>query len=178
MAGTKKKHLVLKTIGIIFGILLGLFILIGVIAVNTTPGSPTKSREKEAQAIESQQPNLESRSQNLNTENLLMRASFIEAPVVNAMGKKIGTRAYITLSRELLLEVVSLDDVAEFYKSFQGKEYNWVSVICPEGTGLVFGGGGSMATYGKIDKFGRMDGDIHWTIIYDETLDTFRELEF
>jgi hypothetical protein len=107
-----------------------------------------------------------------------MRAAFIEAPVVNAMGKKIGTRAYITLSRELLLEAVSLDDVAEFYKSFQGKDYNWVSIICPEGMGLVFGGGEGMATYGTVDKIGRMDGPIHWTIIYDEALDTFRELKF
>jgi hypothetical protein len=84
----------------------------------------------------------------------------------------------VTIPRDVLLEVVTLDDVTEFYRSFQGKGYNWVSIMCPEGTGLIFGGAEPMASYGPLDKFGRMDGDIHWTIIYDETIGTFRELEF
>jgi hypothetical protein len=112
------------------------------------------------------------------SDNILLNSTLIEAPIINALGRNIGTRAYITLPQDVLLEVVTLDDVAEFYWSFQGKEYNWVSIMCPEGTGLVFGGAGSMASYGKIDSIGRMDGDTHWIIIYDETIGTFRELEF
>jgi hypothetical protein len=111
------------------------------------------------------------------SENILLRTNLIEAPVVNGFGEKIGTWAYITLPQDVLLEVVTLDDVAEFYQSFQGKGYNRVSIMCPEGTGLVFGRDEPMASYGPLDKFGRMAGDTHWTIIYDETIGTFRELK-
>ncbi|MDR1637991.1 MAG: hypothetical protein LBR93_11730 [Treponema sp.] len=120
-----------------------------------------------------QQPVTQARS-----DNILMNTALIEAPVVNGFNQRIGTRAYITLPQEILLEVVSLEDVTEFYWSFQGKGYNWVSIICPEGTGLVFGGAGPMASYGKVDELGRMDGDTHWVIIYDETIGNFRGLKF
>lgn len=142
-------------------------------------GPITAVEEVTTQTIEPEQPVREPPKSPAVSENPLMRATLIEAPVVNGLGKRIGTRAYITLPQELLLEVVSMEDVAEFYLSFKGKGYNWVSVICPEGTGLVFAGDDSgMATYGTVDKTGRMDGPIHWTITYDETAGTFKELKF
>lgn len=115
--------------------------------------------------------------QNTDHQNLLMMTRISEAPVKNGLGQRIGTRAYITVSQKVFLENVSLDDVAEFYKSFQGKGYNWVSIICPEGTGLVFPAAGSLASYGKLDNEGRLTEDIHWSIIYDKNMDTFKEFQ-
>jgi hypothetical protein len=110
-------------------------------------------------------------------ENLLMKAKLQEAPVLNGQKQRIGTRAYIAISEKDLLENVSFEDCGEFYRSFQGKNYNWVSIICPEGTGLVFPGAGPLASYGKLDRDGRLTEDIHWTITYDESTGAFKEFE-
>ena len=66
------------------------------------------------------------------SQNLLMQKTLREVSIRNAVNKKIGTRAYIEIPGNVLLEVVSLDDITEFYKSFQGKNYNWISIICPD----------------------------------------------
>jgi hypothetical protein len=110
-------------------------------------------------------------------ENLLMKAKLQEAPVLNDQKQRIGTMAYIIISEKDLLGNVSFEDCGEFYRSFQGKNYNWVSIICPEGTGLVFPGAGHLASYGKLDQDGRLAEDIHWTITYDENTGAFKEFE-
>ena len=154
---------------------------------------PKAHEEMEAQTVEpktmEEPPNMaiqssalessssESDLQNSVPQNSLLMANLREAPVKNGLGQKIGTRAYITVSQKVLLENVSFEDVAEFYKSFQGKGYNWVSIMCPEGTGLVFPAAGSLASYGKLDNEGRLTEDIHWSIIYDNETGTFKEFQ-
>jgi hypothetical protein len=183
-----------KRFAIPLAILIGLvflFVVLGIIGSKMAPSQrrqqaeppetanesvqPPESEPQQTAAPEPEPPQLVTQTR---SDNILMNAALIEAPVVNGFVEKIGTRAYITLPQEILLEVVTMDDVTEFYRSFQGKGYNWVSIICPEGTGLIFQGAGPMASYGKVDYSGRLDGDTHWIIIYDETIETFRELEF
>jgi hypothetical protein len=122
----------------------------------------------------------ESQQQTARTvsDNILMNANLIEAPVINSANRRIGTRAYITLPQEILLEAVTLEDVTEFYQSFRDKGYNVVTIMCPEGTGLVFGGANGHAEFGKIDEYGRMAGPARWSIWYDERIGKFKELEF
>jgi hypothetical protein len=155
-----------------------------------TSQSVQKQKSEPRQAVEPQtpQPVVEESQQmavpepqpqvsQTQSENILLRANLIEAPVVNGVGKRIGTRAYITLPQEVLFEVVTLEDCGEFYRSFKDKHYNVVTIVCPEGTGLVFSGDAGIASFGPIDEFGRSSGQAHWTIIYDESTGAFRELK-
>jgi hypothetical protein len=129
------------------------------------------------QGSETEPPESQPQSRNTVIKNPLLIASRREAIVKNGLGQKIGTRAYIIISQKVLLEEVSLDDVAEFYQSFLGKGYNWVSIICPEGTGLVFPASGTLASYGTLDNEGRLTEDIHWSIIYDKNIGSFKEYQ-
>jgi hypothetical protein len=108
------------------------------------------------------------------SDNILLNSNLIEVPMINAVGRNVGTRAYITLPQEILLEVVTLEDVTEFFQSFQDKNYNVVTIMCPEGTGLVFSIAGKFAQFGKIDEYGRVAESALWSIWYDENSKMFK----
>jgi hypothetical protein len=186
-----------KRVAIPLSILFGLvfwFIVLGIIGSKMEPPQRQQLAEQpetisqSAQEPEAPQPVMIESQQTVTPEpdlqitqaksdNILLRANLIEAPVLNGSNQRIGTRAYITIPQDVLLEFVTLDDVTEFYWSFQGKGYNWVSIMCPEGTGLIFPGGRGIATYGELDRQGRMTEKTHWSIIYDEKTKVFKELE-
>lgn len=146
-------------------------------SVQAPEPEPQAPQPVEPQAVQPVVVEPQQQASQTQPENLLMKAKIQEAPVANGFGEKIGTRAYITIPQEVLLEVVTFEDCGEFYRSFQGKNYNWVSIVCPEGTGLVFPGAGPLASYGKLDRDGRLTEDIHWTITYDESTGAFKEFE-
>jgi hypothetical protein len=108
--------------------------------------------------------------------NPLMQKKLQEEDVRSGNGTLLGKRAFIVVT-VVEFRATDFDHVAEFYKSFKDKNYRWVTVMRPDGKGLIFTGGGTMATFCNIDKFGRQDGPSEWTIIYDEKLDIFRELK-
>jgi hypothetical protein len=144
------------------------------VEIDTDMGSEFQEQPV-VQKPESEMAEVTPQLRNPDSNNLLMKAKLREVPVINGLKQNIGTRAYISIPQKTLLEDVSFEDVAEFYLSFQGKGYNWVSIICPEGTGLVFPASRGIATYGELDKEGRMTEKTHWSIIYDEKLGTFKE---
>jgi hypothetical protein len=160
-------------------VLLFWLILFYIIDTNGGKKSQSQAQTEQVQEVETPPVLTETQQQGSQTqpENLLLKAKLQEAPVLNGLGERIGTRAYITISEKDLLENVSFEDCGEFYRSFQGKNYNWVSIICPEGTGLIFPGAGPLASYGKLDRDGRLTDDIHWTITYDESTGSFNEFE-
>lgn len=100
--------------------------------------------------------------------NVLMDYDLIVKDVKSGTGEKIGEYAYIRIMKSQLEEITE-----ENYKEFaetvvKDSGYNWVSIVCDDGTGICFPG--SMyyaAQYGKQDS----DGGIleqYGTITLDE----------
>ena len=175
---------------IILGILIGLYV-IGSIIESKKEQDPLVKQTLQTEDTESSIPDVVNTEQLVqktivsepkehSSQNLLIQKALVEVPVINAAKKKIGTRAYIEIPSTMFLDIVTLDDITEFYKSFQGKNYNWISIICSDvATGLVFGSDGNpIASYGKIDEIGRIAGTSMWSIIYDEKMEKFKRLEF
>ena len=87
--------------------------------------------------------------------NVLMDYDLIVKDVQSGSGEKIGEYAYIRVMKSQLEEITE-----ENYKEFaetvvQDSGYNWVAIICDDGTGICFPG--SMyyaAQYGKQDSDG------------------------
>lgn len=98
-------------------------------------------------------------------KNLLMQAKVKKDKVMNGFGtEQIGERAYIEISKEDLRNVTQ-EDFKEFASSVvKDSGYNWVSIICNDGTGICFIGSMEyVAQYGKIDDEGAIEeviGDI------------------
>ena len=101
-------------------------------------------------------------------DNPLTACTLIVKDVESGTGEKIGEYAFIEISKGQLEAVT-----AEQYKDFaetavKASGYNWVAIICDDGTGICFPG--SMyyvAQYGKQD----MDGgilEVAGTITLDE----------
>lgn len=110
-------------------------------------------------------------------ENLLMQAKVKKAKIKNGLGTgQVGERAYIEINKEDLRNVTQ-EDFKEFASSVvKDSGYNWVSIICNDGTGICFIGSMEyLAQYGKIDNEGAIEeviGDItigdSGTYIYEE----------
>ncbi|MDR2052871.1 MAG: hypothetical protein LBP80_05595 [Treponema sp.] len=88
---------------------------------------------------------------------------------------RIGTRAYVELEPDEF-KALTLDNYAEFYQYFKDKDYNWVSIFCSDGTGVIFARGGPIGEFGSMDKEGRLDGDTTKMIVYDDNIGTFVEM--
>jgi hypothetical protein len=111
-----------------------------------------------------------------NFNNRLMWQKPREAPVMNGLGTaQIGTRAYVEMELDEF-KALTLDNYAEFYQYFKNKDYNWVSIFCSDGTGVIFVGGGPIGEFGFMDKEGRLDGDAIKMIVYDDNVGTFVEM--
>ena len=110
------------------------------------------------------------------SKNPLLMHKLTEKAVMNGTGTaRIGTWAYISISRAEL-DKASLSDFTEFYKSFKDKKYNWVSVICNDGTGLLFPGGGLIGSFGPIDAEGAIIGEKYRWIMYNDKNDIFVDM--
>ncbi len=102
------------------------------------------------------------------SDNPLIAAELCTDFVLN--GSKtdvIGQRAYIKLSKSGLKEI-TLDEYREFCEAVVDNSiYNWISIICDDGTGIQFAGSQYFfASYGAIDYEGcitQEEGVIHYT---------------
>lgn len=88
--------------------------------------------------------------------NVLTDYDLIVEDVKNGTGDSvIGQRAYISITKSALKEITE-----ENYKEFaetvvKDSGYNWVSIVCDDGTGICFAGSNySVGTYGELDKEG------------------------
>lgn len=86
----------------------------------------------------------------------LMNATVFKADVYNGIKTEvIGERAYIIFPKEFLRNITE-KDYSEFINSnVKGKNYNWFSIICDDGTGIHFASSFSdLGTYGKLNNEG------------------------
>lgn len=100
--------------------------------------------------------------------NVLMDYDLIVKDVKSGTGEKIGEYAYIRVMKSQLEEITE-ENYKEFAETIvRDSGYNWVAIMCDDGTGICFPG--SMyyaAQYGKQDS----DGGIleqYGTITLDE----------
>ena len=101
------------------------------------------------------------------SSNPLLAAEVFTAPVKSGDNSRVlGTYAYINLPKNVL-KTISEKQFTEFaQKVVNGSGYNWVSIICEDGTGICFSGSDIYyPTYGKLDTDGAITdgyGDITW----------------
>lgn len=110
---------------------------------NQTEQTP-ESDEKE-QAPEEPEPS-----------NILIASTVQTSDVKSGAGNnKIGTRAYIEISKEDL-KTVTAEEYTEFSETVVSDSgYNWFSIICDDGTGICYAGCIiSIAEYGELDAEG------------------------
>lgn len=108
--------------------------------------------------------NSESETTIPDLSNLLCIATVKTAAVMNGFGnEKIGTRAYIEISKEEL-KTITVEQYSEFVDTVvKDSGYNWFTIFCDDGTGICFAGSmGSFSEYGNLDS----DGSIIETIGY------------
>lgn len=96
------------------------------------------------------------------SDNPLIQAELYRGFVMNGSGTKaIGQYAYIRISKETL-KGITVEEYAEFCETVvQGSIYNWVSIICNDGTGLQFTGSNcTIVSYGTINYEGIIEQNI------------------
>lgn len=93
---------------------------------------------------------------NGNACERLKNAQVFESDVFNGTGTDvIGKRAYVILPKEDLKSITEQDYSDFLNTKVKGQQYNWFSIICDDGTGIVFAGSfAGLGTYGKIDSEG------------------------
>jgi hypothetical protein len=161
MADKKQRH-ILRTILLIIGGIFAVSVLLAIFV-------PEKYRDPQAAAAS---PKTEKH------KNMLISKRLREASIMNGAGQKIGTRAYIDLSRADV-ESATLADFTDFYKSFKDKGYNWVTIFYNDGSGGVsFSGKGVSIPIAEfrtiLDEDGSIStGDVTKILFYDDELDIF-----
>lgn len=102
-----------------------------------------------------------------DSSNPLLNAQINTSPVKSGDNSKtLGTYAYINISKSIL-KAVTMDQFTEFAQAIvDNSGYNWVSIICEDGTGICFSGSDIYyPSYGKLDADGAITdgyGDITW----------------
>ena len=125
----------------------------------TTQQNDTNKTEEKNES-EKQAPDTSSTdkpSEDAQSTNPLMSAELNVHDVMNGYKtEKIGGQyAYIEIPKAVLKNITE-EQFAEFcQKRVADSGYNWVSIICGDGTGICFSGSLSiMATYGEVDSDG------------------------
>lgn len=102
-----------------------------------------------------------------DVSNPLLNAQLMTAPVKSGDNSRtLGTYAYINIAKNIL-KTVTLEQFTEFAQTVvDNSGYNWVSIICEDGTGICFSGSDIYyPSYGKLDTDGALTdgyGDITW----------------
>lgn len=168
-----------KVVVIIAGVFLlyGVFELAGVYETDVPPLTTTAS-DLQTELGKTHAPSRTSSGANEPTpalppdaesQNALMTAEFKTDDVMNGFKTEvIGTRAYINITKNELNQI-TIEDFVEFIEQrVDGSGHNWVSIICNDGTGIVFAGSQvSNATYGEIDNEGCINKEIGYIVLED-----------
>ena len=108
--------------------------------------------------------------------NVLMDYDPIVTDLKSGNGDVVGQRAHIRIMKSQLEEITE-ENFREFAESVvKDSGYNWVSIICDDGTGICFTGSNAIhADYGTIDDdgtvpapFGSIDLTEGGTYVYTE----------
>lgn len=91
-----------------------------------------------------------------STGGRLENATIFTADIFNGSGTEvIGQRAYIILPKSALKEITESEYSVFLDSKVKDSGYNWFSIICDDGTGIVFNGCFTgVGTYGNMDQEG------------------------
>ncbi len=99
-------------------------------------------------------------AQSIASSNPLLNATLDTKPVKSGSGDTIGTYAFIKISKSVLQEI-TFDEYEEFIAERVSSEYNWVSIMCYDGTGISIPcGDATLAYYGEFDTDNSM-GEVY-----------------
>lgn len=86
----------------------------------------------------------------------LLNATIMCADVTNGIGTDvIGQRAYIVIPKEVLSQISEYGYATFLENKIKNSGYNWFSIICDDGTGIVFSNSFTgLGTYGELDDEG------------------------
>lgn len=104
------------------------------------------------------------------SQNILMGELQTEELMNGSGDEEIGERAYIEITKKQLKSLTE-EEYAEFAENVvKDSGYNWVSIICDDGTGITFVGSMSIiAEYGEIDESDGKISEAIGNITYSES---------
>lgn len=135
----------------------------------TSPPEPTAT-------MESSLP-----EEDVESDNPLLRASFLTDDVLSGSGNNIGTYGYIMVEKSALPDFHS-EEFSTYFTEFANKRvrdsgYNWVSIIFEDGTGFCFTGANTIiADYGNVDDEGCITTQLGTSIISASSKFEFEEI--
>ncbi len=125
-------------------------------SANDTAGSANTSQTQTVEKDNTGSAN-DTVVEDVNSSNPLIAAKFVVRDVMNGTKtEKIGGQyAYVQIPKATLKKITE-EQFAEFcQKRVTDSGYNWVSIICGDGTGITFSGSlSTMASYGEVDEEG------------------------
>lgn len=136
----------------------------------TQPASEKKVETETSVETEAEtEKNVETESQSEEpASNILLDAKVKTEDVKNGSGTDtVGTRAYIK-AKKADLKNISADDFSAFCDYVKTCDYNWFTIVCDDGTGIVFNGCDvSIIQYGELDDTGRSDKTLGYIRLKD-----------
>lgn len=150
----RKKLLMLLVLGLIG---------IGIVGCDETESAETEKTTETTESTEDKKTTEAIEEEKKESDNPLMNAKVI----VN----ELGSGQYATISIDLdIMKNITMEQYDEFCTSVvSGSGYNWITIDFQDGTGLVFTGSNPVvATYSKIDMYGRSDESIGFVSKIDQ----------
>lgn len=110
--------------------------------------------------------------------NFLLNCKVKTEDVKSGSGDVIGQRAYISILKSQLLDLAA-ENFAEFAESVvKDSGYNWFTIKCDDGTGIVFAGSDiAAAIYGKLDDEAAISDSIGFITLGADGSYTYEQAE-
>lgn len=110
--------------------------------------------------------------------NFLLDCKVKTEDVKSGSGDVIGQRAYISILKSQLLDLAA-ENFAEFAESVvKDSGYNWFTIKCDDGTGIVFAGSDiAAAIYGKLDDEAAISDSIGFITLGADGSYTYEQAE-
>lgn len=123
---------------------------------STEMNTDTPQEESKSANVAEAETSATSETESQSEPNILLNAKVKTEDVKNGSKTEvIGTRAYIKVAKTDL-ENVSSDDFSAFCDYVKTCDYNWFTISCDDGTGIVFHGCDvTIIQYGELDDIGR-----------------------
>lgn len=92
-----------------------------------------------------------------DSNTTLNNAEFMVETVTSGSGKDIGTRGYVEIAKEALKATTNEEFLKFCEDKVKDSGHNWVTIICDDGTGLLFTASMSeLVGYGNVNEYGQM----------------------
>lgn len=135
---------------------------------STEMNTDTTQEESKSANVAEAETSAASETESQSESNILLNAKVKTEEVKNGSGTDtVGTRAYVKV-KKAALKNISKDDFSAFCDYVKTCDYNWFTVSCDDGTGIVFNGCDvSIIQYGELDDTGRSDKTLGYIRLRD-----------